>query len=158
MFTEVFTPDHPPPAPLPGLGPKRPRRVLPDTTAPAFLAQWERLRAEGREQDAREAAARRAAEEATADRERARKLQAGRASLKEHGFATINEFLAALYTTKDPQLSSTVTKLLNRHAVDHLEAMHARSSTVREWVRDKTVSTGLAKPRRGEPVSDAESE
>ena len=45
----------------------------------------------------------------------AQKLRNGLDSLKVNGYGSINDFLTAFYITTDPHLSSTATKLNDKH-------------------------------------------
>ena len=132
----VFTPERPPTQPA-----KRPRRSLPNLSSEELQAQWEKAKQERAEKEKREEAAH---QEATAAAEAARaeeeaiaaglKLRAALSSLKDHGFETINEFITALHDTKDPHLLSTITKLVDRHGTEHLEAMQTCSPhLVQQW-------------------------
>ena len=147
----VYTPDRPfiPP-------PKQPRRSLPDTLSQEFQAALRKAQQECQDREQREVESKReaAAAEArrTADIEAlaaAQKLRNGLDSLRENGYDTINDFLTALYTTPDPHLSSTVTKLIDKHGLAHLEAMENCSpELVRQWTLDKVMKTISEEGRR----------
>ena len=122
----VFTPDTP--------HAKRRRRTFPDTADPAFIECHKKLQEERAEREKRA----KEEQEVKDAEETARKLKATLTLVQEQGY-TLHDWLAELFMTKDPHISSQVTKLIEKHGREHLDAMLARSpEVVTQWVTDQT--------------------
>lgn len=135
-FAAVYTPDKPPA--------KRHRRSgLPNTNNADFQAELARAQEERRLKEKEGQTCR----EAEAEQEEIRELRERLQHVRTDGYS-LPKFFSDLFATKDPHISSEVTKLVQNHGIDLFEAMRARSPDVALQWFNKTMEAAITSEAR----------